>query len=92
MKKQLLAVCICFLFGTEAFADIMGPPTAGVKKGQWSAGFDYSYTEMDLEHDGDYSYDIDDGSFTGTEEFSYELENNEMHKAYLNIGYGICDQ
>ncbi len=84
MEKKLLVVlvvvCLC---GTVALAlDPMGPPTAGLKKGQWSAGVEYSYSEMDVRRRGGYH-----GDLTG----KYQVGKVEAHKVYANIGYGLSD-
>jgi hypothetical protein len=92
-KNWLLGVVIvvCLLGSVVLALDPMGPPTAGLKQGQFSAGLDYAYSEMDLEFDGRYSWNVDYGSYTDTIKFDYELENSQIHKAYVNLGYGICD-
>jgi opacity protein-like surface antigen len=82
MKKNLLlAVIVVALVSSAALAlDPMGPPAAGLKKGQWSAGVDYSYSNMDLKQ-----------FLTSWSNNTNEtLEINKMHKIYANIGYGIC--
>jgi hypothetical protein len=101
MGKCMLPFAAMFvmagLFGSTALAlDTMGPPSSGLKKGQFSAGADYSYTNMDIE--------LDDGrivekifqfgslaSVTSTEIGSFTVKNLKMHKVYANIGYGIAD-
>jgi len=97
VKKMLLfvavvvVVCLC---GSAALAlDPMGPPTAGLTQGQWSAGLDYAYSETDHIWDGKFNikdymgYDI----WPRPLKDKLTMEGVEMHKAYFNLGYGIMD-
>jgi hypothetical protein len=90
MEKKLLVVLVVVgLCSTVALAlDPMGPPTAGLKKGQWSAGADYSYSEMDLK------WSNGKGRITGYGSGdlpSVKIKNYEVNKMYANLGYGITD-
>jgi len=93
MEKKLLlgvvvVICLC---GSPALAlDPMGPPTAGLTQGQWSAGLDYAYSETDLDLDGKFKMDLD-GGFFGPVKDKLTFKAVEMHKAYLTLGYGIQD-
>jgi hypothetical protein len=93
MEKKLLVVLVVVgLCSTAALAlDPMGPATAGLKQGQFSAGLDYAYSQMELKHDGSYSWDVDYGSYTDTVPLKYKHEDTQMHKAYFNLGYGVAD-
>jgi len=103
MEKKLLllgvvvVVCLC---GSVALAlDPMGPPAAGLKQGKWSAGFEYSYSDMDLKlKDGKLSYfwcELDDTVYddeSGSEKLgSTKVKGVKANKIYANIGYGIMD-
>jgi hypothetical protein len=96
-KKLFLFVAVVVvvgLCGSSALAlDPMGPPTAGLTQGQWSAGLDYAYSETDLEFDGKFVIMDEYGDNLYPYPFSDELvfKAVEMHKAYLNLGYGIMD-
>ena len=52
-KKLLVLVGVLILVGlycSPAFAgDAMGPPTAGLKTGQYRVGFDYAWAESDVD-------------------------------------------
>jgi len=82
MEKKLLlgvvvVVCLC---GSAALAlDPMGPPAASLKKGNFSAGAEWSYTDMDILRQGGWG-----GEMWGP-------LNMKMHKIYANLGYGITD-
>ena len=97
MKKKLVLVvfvivCLC---GSAALAlDPMGPPVAGHTQGQWSAGLDYAFSEMDLEFDGEFAVSNYSGSSMFPTAIADKLvfEALEMHKGYLNLGYGITDR
>ncbi len=92
MKKVLLLAVVVCLCSTVALAlDPMGPPTAGLKQGKFGTALDYAFSETDLKFDGSFTWTIDD--YTPFSPISDKLtfEAVEMHKAYLNIGYGISD-
>lgn len=94
MEKKLLVVLVVVgLCSTAALAlDPMGPPTAGLKAGQWSAGLDYAYSQMDLKYDGHYEYYVDiGGGYSDKVKLKYKTEDAQMNKAYFNLGYGIAD-
>jgi len=93
MEKKLLVVLVVVgLCSTAALAlDPLGPATAGLKQGQISAGLEYAYSQMDLQYDGDYSFDIGGGYIYGTLEDEFKLTDTQVHKAYFNLGYGIMD-
>ncbi len=93
VKKLLLGVVVVCLLGSVALAlDPMGPPTAGLKQGQFSAGLDYAYSEGDFKHDGDYTWWISPPSGpSGTVSEKFDLKDGKMNKAYFNLGYGIID-
>jgi len=90
MKKWTLLLGVVFvivgLCGSAALAlDPMGPPAAGLKKGQFSAGVDYSHSEMDLK--------LNEGYYTGGGGgtlISFKSKFR-MNKVYANIGYGITN-
>jgi len=100
MKKRSF-----FLFGLLAVGlsssvalalDPMGPAVASLKKGQYSAGVDYSHSTMDVElNEGkgswrQYQNSILIGSASGKLP-SYTIENMSLNKVYANIGYGIAN-
>ena len=94
MEKRLLllVVVLMVLCSSVALALApMGPPTAGLKKGQFSAGVDYSYSRMDLK--------LNEGKVTATAAGvsisakmpSLSVKNAKMNRVYANLGYGITD-
>lgn len=76
-----VVVSMACLWAASAFAlDPMGPPRAGLKKGQFEVGLEYSFSEMDLRH--------------GLSPFIFpdrEYEIEDMHRVYVNVGYGVTD-
>ena len=76
MNRFVLIVAVLLLFGANCFAiDFMGPPTAGLKQGQWNIGAIYSFSETDLE--------ISDADYT--------LKDVEINRYWANLGYGFAD-
>jgi hypothetical protein len=98
MQKKLLLIIVFVLvglIGSAAFAlDPMGPPTAGLSKGKFGLGADYSHTRMKLKMDGYETVTtiVLDGVFSESSSkvapFKVKLD---MDKVYGNIGYGITD-
>lgn len=82
MKKRMLllgvVLMVAGLWSSAALAlTTMGPPMAGLKQGQSGVGFDFSYSEMDVEVSGlGISETLDD-----VESFAY----------LVNLSYGITD-
>jgi len=87
MEKRILLLGVALVVGLCASAalalDPMGPPAAGLKKGQFSAGVDYSYSEMDLK--------FNEGHYTGGGTLISFKSKFRMNKVYANIGYGITN-
>jgi len=82
MEKKLLVVLVVVgLCSTVALAlDPMGPPTAGLKKGQWSAGIEWAYSDMTVKR-------VMPRWFGP----KHEADIPDMSKIYANIGYGFAD-
>ncbi len=93
MEKKLLGIVIVvFLCSSAAMAlDPLGLPVAGLEQGQFSAGLDYAYSEIDLELDGKYSYYNYGWGYGDTVKDKFKIRATQMHKAYLNLGYGIMN-
>lgn len=92
MKKGILLLVVGFVIAglcdsTALALDPMGPPAAGLSKGQFSAGVDYAHSEMDLK--------LNEGSYTTLAGGKLTLVSFKskfrMNKVYANIGYGITD-
>lgn len=96
MRNALLVVLALIMVGAggpKAFAlDQMGPPAAGLEQGQFKAGVDFSYSEMDLElSNGTWVEYLDGVFFDAGEATSFTLKNFETAKTYVNFGYGFAD-
>ncbi len=79
--------------GSAAFAlDPMGPPTAGLRQGQFEEGIEYSYGTMDLKlNNGIWIEQLDGVFYDSGNADSLTLRNFKTNKAYFNLGYGIID-
>jgi hypothetical protein len=79
-RKSWLIILLIFFFA-PAFeakaADLMGAPTAELKKGQWNVGLIYSFSETDIELSG---YGV-----------SETIEEVKTNRYWANMGYGIED-
>jgi hypothetical protein len=80
MEKRLLllsVVLVVVFCGSAVFAlDKMGPPTAGLEKGQFGLGVDYMYSDMDL---------------GGNIDQPDEDENLHVHKVFGTLACGAMD-
>ena len=100
MDKKIFLLCILFVLWFNASAvfalDPIGPPAAGLRKGQFSFGSEYSYSRMDVElNSGKGSwYGFTDGML-GNSNFgkmsSATIEHMTLQKVYANFGYGVTD-
>jgi hypothetical protein len=94
MDKRFLVVglvIVSLCANVFAFA-FVGPPTAELKKGQWSVGFDYSYSKQGLEKttlEGTY-FSIDAGVPQSTST-KLKFKDLKTQRYYGTIGYGIDD-
>jgi len=81
MNKRLLLVVVILtalaLTGSALALAPMGPPTAGLKTGQFRAGADYSYSNLDFK--------LDWGSG------EYTVKDIKVNMISANIGYGLTD-
>ncbi|MCX5637031.1 MAG: outer membrane beta-barrel protein [Planctomycetota bacterium] len=81
--KLMLFMVVVMVCGSVALAlDPMGPPKAGLQKGQFSFGIDYSYSDMTIGR-------IPGNTWTDSTKKVAEID--EMHKVYANIGYGLSE-
>jgi hypothetical protein len=87
MEKKLLllgvVVVVCLCGATAMALAPVGPPTAGLKSQEFSAGFDYAHSEIDfdIEWSSDFASGIEDAK-----------AKNMKSDAYLaKFGYGISD-
>jgi hypothetical protein len=83
--RRTVAVLLCLLFSSSVLAlDRIGPPKAGLKKGQLSLGFDYSFSREDLEASGS-----DVRLLYG--ESPQTIKDVESNRYYGNISLGLAD-
>ena len=93
MKKGLLLLAVVVVVGlwaSSVFA-IIGPPTAGLNKGQWSAGFDYSYSTQDLKTttiEGTYA-PVGGTASSALDRVKFDYLKTQRY--YGTLGYGIDD-
>jgi len=86
MEKKLLMLAVVLavvvLTTSSVLAlDPMGPPTAGLKQGEWKLGVDYMFSNTDVEADGISELDLVSGT----------VKDVEMNKVFANIGTGLSD-
>ena len=88
-----LALMMIGLGGSNVFAmDLLGPPTAGLEKGMFRGGLEYSFSSMDM--------DLMEGSATiyrdGEFEFSgiassLTIKDFQVNTLYAAVGYGVFE-
>lgn len=82
--KKLVLVCTVFLMAVStSFAfDPMGPATNPWQEGQWGVGFDYSYSDMQINVNG--------SRYFNHYGISSKLPRKLLiHKYYGTVGYGL---
>jgi len=78
-----IMLAVISLCGSFALAlSPMGPPAAGLKQGQFMAGVDYSYSQMDIKM----NHGLSPGGGP-----SITLDNLDKHYVLANLIYGIRD-
>ena len=86
MRKISLLVFVLavvrFCSSSALALSTMGPPTSGLYKGQFRAGADYSYTQMDIE--------LNHGKSPGGGP-TFSMTDLKNHFVLANIGYGVLD-
>ncbi len=89
-KSFIVAGLVLAVLCGNVFA-MIGPPTAGLKKGQWSGGFNYTYLDLNLDKTKAKWSEYDDGvlSGSGTEKVKFKDVITDLY--YGNLGYGIED-
>ncbi len=97
MKKLLVIAIILFCFYSQAvFAlDTLGPPVARLKKGQFSAGVDYSCSDTDFRAKGkskQYWIDMFFGRVRVEKKHSFRIRDVKINRVYGDIAYGINDK
>ncbi|MFH1370902.1 MAG: hypothetical protein ABII09_06415 [Planctomycetota bacterium] len=91
MNKKLLwivSVVITFV-GTSMAIDFMGPPTAGLKEGQWKIGYTYHHSENDLLVD--YSKYYVNGVKYKIDLEDVEIDDIKVTRNYVTFNYGLAD-
>lgn len=84
-KKFFFLVLLLGVLVPTAFGlDIMGPPTATLKKGQFASGFEYFYSRMDVEIS---SAVVAGVAFPG----NVTLDDFESNRYYAHLAYGLAD-
>jgi len=103
-KMAMLLGLLVAIMSVSAFgAGFMGTPTAELDQGQWSVGFNYMYSDMELDKtkmkvsgSENIKYEAENGdsgsfkeSYTGS--FKFDIDDVKTQRYYGTIGYGITD-
>lgn len=100
MRGKIFLILLLLFFGFNCSVvlalDPMGPPSAGLKQGQFSAGAEYSYSRMDitLNHGKGGWQRFQDGVLLGQASgklSSYNIKHLKLNKVFANFGYGVTD-
>ena len=93
MKIRLFLVVglMCFL-SAQAFAlNFMGPPTAELNQGQYSVGYNYSYSVQDLDKTEQDWFIENDGVVTSIGKGELRIEDLSVQRHYIGINCGFTD-
>jgi len=91
IRTATVVVVLAFLTSTVFAVSHIGPPTAELNKGQWSGGFNYSYSKQDLEKTKVKWAWYDDGVLSDTGTTRVKIKDVKTNLYYFNVGYGIDD-
>jgi hypothetical protein len=100
MEKKQLAVVVAVvgvLCSVALALPPMGPPRGTLRQGQFSAGFEYGYSDMDLEYSCKMKItavnadDPDDIPYDESGKDSGKLEDFKTNMFFGNIAYGVVD-
>lgn len=86
IKMAMVVVLLALLTSTVFAVGNIGPTTAGLKKGQWSIGADYAYSDIDLDTS---SMKWKDPEGSGKMPFTFEDVKTNFY--YATLGYGLTD-
>jgi hypothetical protein len=87
-KRSLAVVMFVASMSVGALAvGFMGPPTAELDKAQWNLGYNYTYSDMDL--DTTTLKWVEVGVDSGVEKL--KTENFKTQRHYLTLGYGLAE-
>jgi len=88
-----LALMIIGLGGSNVFAmDLLGPPTAGLEKGMFRGGLEYSFSSMDLDLKEGSATVYSDGELLGSGTAASEtIKDYEVNTIYATVGYGVFE-
>lgn len=90
-KRVLLlvvALMVAGLWSSAAWAlRPMGPPMAGLEQSQMSLGFDFSWSEMDIEEDGDTINDVESIAYLAN--LGYGIADN--WEGFIRLGIAGID-
>jgi opacity protein-like surface antigen len=96
-KMIILLGLLVAIMNVNAFGvGFIGTPTAELEQGQWNVGFNYMYSNMDLDKTkltGSWQDFALNGTPTNNGTMSSEAEINDVkiQRYYGTIGYGITD-
>ena len=93
MKIRLFLVMglLCFLSSRTFALSFMGPPMAERNQGQWSVGYNYSYSVQDLDKVRLDWFMISDDTTTSTGEGQLRIEDLTVQRHYVGINCGFTD-
>jgi hypothetical protein len=93
MKIRLFLVMgLLCLASVQTYAlSFMGPPTAELNQGQYSVGYNYSYSIQDLDKVRDDLIMLNGGIITSTGESLLKIEDLTVQRHYLGINCGFTD-
>lgn len=87
------ALMILVLGGSNVFAmDLLGPPTAGLEKGMFRGGLEYSFSSMDMDliEGKGIIFRVGESPVSGTVA-SETIKDYEVNTLYATVGYGVFE-
>ena len=94
MRVQVIMIGLVMLFLSSSAFALIGPPTAGLEKGQWSLGGNYQYSTQDVDRiKVDYTeVGEEDGTpYTIVDSYKLDIKDLNINRYYAQLGYGLKD-
>jgi len=83
---MLLGLLVAIMSVSASGVGFVGTPTAGLEKGQWNVGVNYTYMSMDLSKTK--FAGVTDGAAESTK---LSINDNKIQRYYAGVGYGLTD-
>ncbi len=97
MRVRIIVMGLVLVFVSSSAFALIGPPTAELEQGQWSAGFNYQYSSLDFgkvditekdydEVEGGWVLDVEDSG-----KYKVNIDESNTNAYFGRLSYGLID-